>query len=118
MMGPTMYTLDVATTKTSSALLAFTEEEARIPEESNCIRCGKCVEHCPMGLMPYMLNALVIQDNGEGFVREHGLDCIECGSCSYICPAKRQLAQSIRAAKKVEMGKKAAAAAKAKAAGK
>ena len=116
MMGPTMYSLDVATTKTSSALLCFTEEEARIPDESNCIRCGKCVEHCPMALMPFMLNQLILQDNGEGFVKHNGLDCIECGSCSFICPAKRQLAQSIRATKKVEMAKKAAAAAAARAA--
>ncbi|MDD3570471.1 MAG: electron transport complex subunit RsxC [Lachnospiraceae bacterium] len=111
MMGPTMYTTDVATTKTTSALLCFTPEEAVIPEESNCIRCGKCVSHCPMGLMPYLLNAVILQGNGEAFCKENGLDCIECGSCSYICPAKRQLAQSIRATKKVEMGKKAAAAA-------
>lgn len=109
MMGPTMYSLDVATTKTSSALLCFTKEEAELPEESNCIRCGRCVYHCPMALQPYLLNQLVLQDNGEGFVKENGLDCIECGSCSFICPAKRQLAQSIRATKKVEMAKKAAA---------
>lgn len=116
MMGPSMYTLDCATVKTSSALLCFTEEEARIPEESNCIRCAKCIDHCPMGLMPATLNALILRSDGEGFVANNGLDCIECGSCSYICPAKRQLAQSIRAEKKVQMGKKAAAAAAAKAA--
>lgn len=106
MMGPTMYTLDVATTKTSSALLCLTKEEAYIPPESNCIRCGKCVEHCPMGLMPFELNQYALRNDGESFVKNHGLDCIECGSCSYICPAKRQLAQSIRATKKIEMGKK------------
>ncbi len=115
MMGPTMYTTDVATVKTSSALLCLTPEEAYIPEESNCIRCGKCVDHCPMGLMPLELNALILRGDGEGFVKNHGLDCIECGSCSYICPAKRQLAQSIRATKKIEAGKKAAAAAAARA---
>ncbi len=47
-----------------------------------------------MGLMPFMLNAFAIKGDGEGFVKHHGLDCIECGSCSYECPAKRQLAQS------------------------
>ena len=118
MMGPTMYTLDAATVKTSSALICFTAEEAFIPEESNCIRCGKCVEHCPMGLMPFMLNRLILQKNDDGFVKEHGMDCIECGSCSYICPAKRQLAQSIRAQKKIEGARRAAAAAAAKAAAK
>lgn len=106
MMGPSMYTLDAATTKTSSALLCFTAKEAEIPEEKNCIRCGMCVSHCPMGLMPFELNALILHGDGEGFVKNHGLDCIECGSCSFICPAKRQLAQSIRAEKKVQMGKK------------
>ena len=115
MMGPSMYTLDAATVKTSSGLLCFTKDEAYIPEESNCIRCGKCVDHCPMALMPFELNALILRGDGDGFVKNHGLDCIECGSCSYICPAKRQLAQSIRAEKKVQMGKKAAAAAAAKA---
>ena len=65
--------------------------------------------------MPFELNALILRGDGDGFVKNHGLDCIECGSCSYICPAKRQLAQSIRAEKKVQMGKKAAAAAAAKA---
>ncbi len=68
-----------------------------------------------MGLMPFMLNALALKGDGEGFVKHHGLDCIECGSCSYECPAKRQLAQSIRATKKIEAGKKAAAAAAARA---
>lgn len=107
MMGPTMYTLDVATTKTSSALLCFTEKEAYIPPESNCIRCAKCVDHCPMRLMPFVLNQAALRGDGETFLKNHGLDCIECGSCSYICPAKRQLAQSIRARKKIEMANKA-----------
>ena len=106
MMGPAMYSLDVATTKTSSALLCFTKEEAVIPPESNCIRCGKCVDHCPMGLMPFELNQMALRGDGEAFVKNNGLDCIECGSCSFICPAKRQLAQSIRAEKKVQMAKK------------
>ena len=116
MMGPSMYTLDVASTKTTSGLLCFTKEEAYIPPERNCIRCGKCVEHCPMGLMPLELNQLAIKGLAEEFGNLHGMDCIECGSCSFECPAKRQLAQSIRAMKKIEGGRRAAAAAAAKAA--
>ena len=111
MMGIAMYTLDVATTKTSSALLCFTPAESFIPPERNCIRCAKCVEHCPMGLQPFMLNQLALRGDGEGFVANHGLDCIECGSCSYECPAKRQLAQSIKSTKKIEMAKARAKAA-------
>ena len=115
MMGIAMYSTDVATTKTSSAFLCFTPEEAAIPEENNCIRCGKCVEHCPMGLMPILLNGFALRGDGEGFVANHGLDCIGCGSCSYICPAKRQLAQSIKATIAIEKGKMAAKAAAEKA---
>lgn len=106
MMGPSLYTLDVASVKTTSGLLCLTKEEAFIPPESNCIRCGKCVEHCPMGLMPFELNAYIIRGDGDSFVSNNGLDCIECGSCSFICPAKRQLAQSIRAEKKIQMAKR------------
>ena len=116
MMGPAMYTLDVASTKTTSGLLCFTKEEAYIPPERGCIRCGKCVEHCPMGLMPLELNRLAIKGLAEEFGNLHGMDCIECGSCSFECPAKRQLAQSIRAMKKIEGGRRAAAAAAARAA--
>jgi len=116
MMGFSMYTLDTATTKTSSALLCFTKEEAYIPPESNCIRCAKCADHCPMGLQPFMLNKLALLGDSEGFLANHGMDCISCGSCSFECPAKRQLAQSIISRKKIEGALKAAAAAKAKAA--
>lgn len=103
MMGPAMFTLDVATVKSSSALLCLTKEEAHIPPERNCIRCGKCAEHCPMGLQPLFLNQAAIRHDGDEFLKYHGLDCIECGSCSFECPAKRQLAQSIRAMKKIQM---------------
>ena len=109
MMGIAMYTTAVSTTKTSSAFLCLTPEEAKIPEESNCIRCGKCVEHCPMGLMPVLLNGFALRGDGESFVKNHGFDCIACGSCSYICPAKRQLAQSIKSTIAIEKGKMMAA---------
>lgn len=106
MMGPCVYSLDIPMIKTSSAILCFTEKEAYLPPERNCIRCGKCVEHCPMGLMPLELNQDVLANDYEAFEKHHGIDCIECGSCSYICPAKRQLAQSIRVARKTVMANK------------
>lgn len=106
MMGVAVYSLDVPLVKTSSAILCLTKEEAELPEESNCIRCGKCVAHCPMGLMPLELNGDVIANDYEKFEKNHGLDCIECGSCSYVCPAKRHLAQSIRVTKRTVMAMK------------
>ena len=100
MMGAPLYTLDVPVTKTASALLCLTEEEAPDARERNCIRCGRCVEYCPMGLAPVELNKAAIGGEKAVFEKKHGRDCIECGSCSYVCPAKRHLAQSIKEMKR------------------
>ncbi|MDR2650288.1 MAG: electron transport complex subunit RsxC [Clostridiales bacterium] len=100
MMGVAMFSLDVPVIKTSSAFLCLTEEEARLPSERGCIRCGRCADYCPARLMPLDLNKYVIYGEKDLFLENHGLDCIECGSCSYVCPSKRHLAQSIRAARR------------------
>ncbi len=106
MMGVAMFTIDVPIIKTSSAILCLTKEEAELPPEKNCIRCAKCLTYCPMGLMPLTLNQNVITGDMDGFLKNNGLDCIECGSCSYVCPAKRHLAQSIRATRRDLMSKR------------
>ena len=105
MMGTAIFDTDVPIVKTSGGVLFLTEEEAYIPPERNCIRCGSCVENCPTGLIPTELNADILREDGEAFVRHNGLECIECGSCSYICPAKRRLAQAIRTIRRVELAK-------------
>ena len=91
------------------------EPEALRPVSSNCIKCAKCVSVCPMALEPYLLSNMSKRGMFADLEPLKITDCIECGSCSYECPAKRQLAQSIRATKKIEAGKKAAAAAAARA---
>ncbi len=106
MMGPAMFNTDVPFVKTSSALLCLTREAAKLPPEQNCIRCGKCVGACPMGLMPLVLNQDALSKDFGAFEVHDGLDCIECGSCSYVCPAKRHLAQSIRIFKREVMASK------------
>lgn len=106
MMGPALYNTDVPFIKTSSALLCLTRESATLPPESNCIRCGKCVGACPMGLMPLVLNQDALSRDFGAFEAHDGLDCIECGSCSYVCPAKRHLAQSLRIFKREVMASK------------
>ncbi|MDR2183538.1 MAG: electron transport complex subunit RsxC [Clostridiales bacterium] len=95
MMGWALYNLDIPIIKTDSMILAFSEKIANIQPEQPCIRCAKCVEFCPMGLLPYEINTLALEDNLEGFKKLHGMACVECGSCSYICPSKRHLMQSI-----------------------
>ena len=105
MMGTAIFDIDVPIVKTTAGVLFLTEEEAYIPPEQKCIRCAACVEHCPAGLIPTELSADILKEDGEAFVEHNGLDCIECGSCSYICPAKKRLAQAIRTIRRIELAK-------------
>ncbi len=77
----------------------LSKELADTEEESNCIRCGRCAQYCPIRLQPLFIDAYSRMHNMEKAEAFHALDCIECGVCSYVCPAKRHLVQSIRAAK-------------------
>ena len=100
MMGFSMFSLDIPTTKTSSSLLCLAEDEVAKAEPSPCINCGRCVEACPEQLVPSRLAKMADHGVADEFEKWHGLECIECGSCSFACPAKRQLAQSIKTMKK------------------
>jgi len=100
MMGITQFSLDVPVIKGTSGILVLTEEEARLPEPTNCIRCGKCVEACPINLMPVNLSAYSLANKHEQAEALNAMDCIECGACSFVCPAKRPLVESIRVSKR------------------
>jgi electron transport complex protein RnfC len=100
MMGIAQYSIDIPVIKGTSGILVLTEEEAKLPEASNCIRCGKCVTVCPINLMPVNISNYSLQDRFEEAEALNAMDCIECGSCSFICPAKRPLVDSIRVAKR------------------
>lgn len=100
MMGFALYSLDVPVTKGTSGILAIPEKGVVHAEDFGpCIRCGRCIDICPMGLMPSMLSVL----SEKGFyeeTKEYNLfDCFECGSCTYVCPSKRPIVQLIRLAK-------------------
>ncbi|MCL2028151.1 MAG: electron transport complex subunit RsxC [Bacteroidales bacterium] len=99
MMGKALFSLDTAVTKGTSALLLMDESDAHRGEEANCIRCSKCVQACPMGLEPYLLSALVENDNFERLENENVMDCIECGCCLYSCPSYRPLLDCLRVGK-------------------
>lgn len=100
MMGMSQHTLDIPVIKGTSGILVLNEKESRIPEPKPCIRCGKCVDICPVNLIPITLSKLSLNRMYEDTEKYNVLDCIECGSCSYICPSKRPLLQSIRVSKR------------------
>lgn len=116
MMGFSISTLDIPVTKGTSAVLFLTQEEIDTRPYSHCIRCGWCLEACPMGLSPNEIG-IYVEGGRAGDTTQFGLfDCFECGCCAYVCPAKRPLVQFIRLAK-MENGKAVGAGSEQKGAG-
>lgn len=99
MMGQAQFSLDDPVIKGTSSLLALREKSARYFEEGSCIRCGKCVDACPMKLIPMAICDAVRARDLERVDKLHVTDCMECGACSYICPARRQITQTNRLGK-------------------
>jgi electron transport complex protein RnfC len=99
MMGFAISSLDVPVTKTTSAILFLSEDEIDTRPHSQCIRCGWCLDACPMGLEPKEIGIYVEANRAEDTEQFGVFDCFECGSCAYVCPAKRPLVQFVRLAK-------------------
>lgn len=108
MMGMPMRDLEWATAKGGNGILCLTDPAAYVHDP--CIRCARCVDACPMGLLPCTLSnygeANLLAEADEVNAR----DCIECGCCSYVCPSKRPIVQWIRM-EKAEINRKAQVAA-------
>lgn len=108
MMGIAATELDVPSTKTTGGLLFLNEKDAKIAETQPCIKCGKCVEVCPVFLQPIYIARYAEKGLYASSDKYGALDCIECGACSFICPSKRPLVHNIRMAKRkiLELRKK------------
>lgn len=104
MMGRALVSTDIPVAKGSSGLLILSAKESTRPEMHDCIRCGKCVSVCPMGLNPAFLMRDTIYKDWDSTEHNYIADCIECGSCSYTCPAGRPLLDYIRVGKQTVMG--------------
>lgn len=99
MMGVAQFDLTAPIFKGTNAILAFCGDEAKGSKTPSCIRCGRCVEACPMRLMPTYIYLYGEKGNLEACEKYDALDCIECGACTYVCPGKLPLVQGIRSAK-------------------
>ena len=110
MMGIAQFTDEVPVIKGTSGILVLGNKTAKLPEPMNCIRCGKCVDVCPVNLEPLFISKLSLLGKFDEAQSYHPLDCIECGSCSFICPSKRRLLESIRVAKREIIAKSRKAA--------
>lgn len=99
MMGVAVPTTDIPLIKGSSGILLLSETEVATDKERPCIRCGRCVKACTIGLLPYHLAKLSEKERLDELQENNVMDCLECGCCSYICPAKKPLVHLIKKGK-------------------
>ena len=112
MMGMTQYDLSVPTIKACNAVTVLSRENRYTVKDPHCIRCGKCIDVCPMRLMPVLMYKALFSNDLDVIKDSHLQDCCECGCCAYNCPAGVPLVLSFRAGKQKLADARAAAAAK------
>ena len=101
MMGVVQKSLDAPVVKGTSGILVLTEEEVADITTYNCIRCGRCLDACPLFLNPARLGLLAKNGLWDEMEENNVMDCFECGSCSFICPSGIPLVQSIKIGKSI-----------------
>jgi Na+-translocating ferredoxin:NAD+ oxidoreductase subunit C len=99
MMGLAQPSADIPVIKGTSGILALTDQDVHLAESSPCIRCAKCVDACPVLLLPTAIAQAAEHELFKRAEKLHAVDCFECGCCSYVCPSKIPLTQWIRIAK-------------------
>ncbi len=99
MMGTAQMTLDFPVLKQNNGLLVLSEKLAHIPAAQPCIRCGRCISACPMGLSPVEIAGAYNRNDADG-LNDMMVDlCMACGTCTFVCPAKRPVSQTMGLAK-------------------
>lgn len=97
MMGIPVTDLNVSIIKSTNGIIAV---ETVVKEADECIKCGRCVDVCPMELRPFYYTKYATTEDWEGFKEQNVMDCIECGSCEYICSSKIPIVERIKIGKK------------------
>ncbi|MBQ7285682.1 MAG: RnfABCDGE type electron transport complex subunit C, partial [Alphaproteobacteria bacterium] len=105
MMGSSASNINAPITKLTSGVLMLSDDLTHKGDETDCIRCGKCAQVCPMGLEPFLIGRLMRGQHIEELKSTQVLDCIECGCCAYTCPARIPLLDYCKLAK-IELKKK------------
>lgn len=104
MMGKSVVSTDVTVCKGTNSITILTDADTHRKAAQPCIRCGKCVSACPMGLEPYLLATLSSFKEWERLEAEQVTSCISCGSCQFTCPSHRPILDNILQGKGVVMG--------------
>ncbi len=99
MMGFTSGGLDTPVTKGTSGITILTHDDVHVAEQRSCIRCGRCVDVCPLNLVPTKIATASKHQDWDLARRYHLMACMECGCCAYICPSSIPLVQLIRTGK-------------------
>ncbi|MBN3038904.1 MAG: electron transport complex subunit RsxC [Candidatus Omnitrophica bacterium] len=101
MMGIAQYSLDAPVIKGTSGIIVFSKKETAPRPSHPCIRCGRCIQVCPMGLNPSQI-AKAIEKGRFDLAEEYNvMDCVECGACSYICPGNSNIVSLVKLAKHI-----------------
>ena len=90
---------EIPMTKATNGIVVYNQQDAKSLEEGPCIRCGRCVEACPIGLNPYLLKHYCDAEKLDLAAKNNVMDCIVCGCCSFACPARRWLTAAFKNAK-------------------
>lgn len=99
MMGASQYDLSVPVGKGTNAVTILGRRNRYLSENFHCIHCGRCIDACPMHLMPVMMYRAVQTGTVEDMKAQNIMDCIECGCCAYACPGCIPLVLAFRAGK-------------------
>lgn len=99
MMGIALPDLSCPILKSTNAVLAFNKKDSQTPKVTQCIGCGKCIDHCPLRLMPGAMESAYLQNNVAMLEKLKVNLCMECGCCSFVCPARRPLVQTNKLSK-------------------